>query len=287
MSAIVVRRLLPVAILLTGGAVVALASQPANSPRPAAPPATSQPAAAQPAAAPAKPSAPPATAKPAAAPAPVDAATRSAVAKRIPGVSAEDVRRSLVPGVLEVSRGAEVFYVTADARYVFAGDLYDLVDENNISERRRREERVALLGTVPESQMIVFGPSAAKYSVTVFTDIDCGFCRKLHTEMAKYNELGIRVRYLFYPRTGPGTESWQKAVSVWCSKDRNEAMNRAKRGDDLPAGRCGKTPVERDFEIGQDMAVTGTPAIVLPNGEMVPGYRAAPALLKLLQAAAR
>jgi thiol:disulfide interchange protein DsbC len=275
MSLSVVRRYLPVAILVAGCAVVAVASQPANPPRPAA-----QPAASQPAAAPAKPAAPAA-----ATPAAVDAATRAAVAKRIPGVSADNVRRSLVPGVLEVSRGAEVFYVTADARYVFAGDLYDLVDENNISEKRRREARTALLGTVPESQMIVFGPSAAKYTVTVFTDIDCGFCRKLHAEMAKYNELGIRVRYLFYPRTGPGSESWQKAVSVWCSKDRNEAMNRAKRGDDLPAGRCGKTPVDRDFEIGQDMVVTGTPAIVLPNGDMVPGYRAAPALLKLLQAA--
>jgi thiol:disulfide interchange protein DsbC len=277
MSSTVVRRLLPVAILFAVGAAVVFASQPANPPRPATPPAASKPAAAPSAAAPAR---------PAAAQGAVDAATRTAVAKRIPGVSAENVRRSLVPGVLEVTRGAEVFYVTADARYVFAGDLYDLVDEDNISEKRRREARTALLGTVPESQMIVFGPSAAKYTVTVFTDIDCGFCRKLHNEMAKYNELGIRVRYLFYPRTGPGSESWQKAVSVWCAKDRNDAMNRAKRGDDMPAARCGKTPVERDFEIGQDMVVTGTPAIVLPNGEMVPGYRAAPALLKLLQAAA-
>lgn len=261
MSPYVGRRLLVSALLLAGGAVISFASQRAASQ--------------------------PAPAKPAVAPASVDAATRAAVAKRIPGVSADDVRRSLVPGVLEVSRGAEVFYVTADARYAFAGDLIDLIDNNSISEKRRREARTTLLGTVPESQMIVFGPSAAKYTVTVFTDIDCGFCRKLHDEMAKYNALGIRVRYLFYPRMGPGSESWQKAVSVWCAKDRNEAMNRAKRGDELPAGRCGKTPVDRDFEIGQEMDVRGTPAILLPSGEMVPGYRPAPALLKLLQASAR
>jgi len=272
------RRVLPLVLVLAGGAALALASQHATSPAPA--PATkSQPAAAKPApAAPARPAS-------AAAPTSVDAATRAAVAKRIPGVSPENVRASLVPGVLEVSRGAEVFYVTADARYVFAGDLYDLVGEENLSDQRRREARVQLLATVPESQVISFGPRDAKYTVTVFTDIDCGFCRKLHNEMPKYNELGIRVRYLFYPRTGPNTESWQKAVSVWCAKDRNDAMTRAKRGDDLPVARCGKTPVDRDYEIGQDMVVTGTPAIILPNGDLVSGYRAAPVLLKLLQAA--
>jgi thiol:disulfide interchange protein DsbC len=265
-------RLLPLVFVLAGGAALALASQGGTRPAPAP---KSQPAAAKPAAKPAA----------AAVPAPVDAATRAAVAKRIPGVSPENVRPSLVPGVLEVSRGAEVFYVTADARYVFAGDLYDLVGEENLSDQRRREARTALLSTVPESQVISFGPRDAKYTVTVFTDIDCGFCRKLHNEMPKYNELGIRVRYLFYPRTGPNTESWQKAVSVWCAKDRNDALTRAKRGDDLPVARCGKTPVDRDYEIGQDMVVTGTPAIILPNGDLVSGYRAAPVLLKMLQAA--
>lgn len=282
MNSPILRRWLPVAVLLAGGAVLALASQPATTPRAAAATPASQPAATQAAPAATRPATP--AAKPAATAGAVDAATRAAVAKRIPGVAVEDIRPSLVPGVLEVSRGAEIFYVTADARYVFAGDLYDLASEDNVSEQRRREARTAMLAAVPESQMIVFGPQMAKYTVTVFTDIDCGFCRKLHNEMPKYNELGIRVRYLFYPRTGPNTESWQKAVSVWCAKDRNEAMTRAKRGDALPPGRCGKTPVERDFEIGQDMVVTGTPAIVMPNGEMVSGYRPAPTLLKMLQA---
>lgn len=230
---------------------------------------------------------PVATAGPKVAPPPraaaVSEATRAAVARRIPGVRAEDVRPSPVAGILEVARGAEIFYVTADARHVFAGDLYDIDAEQNVSDLRRREARNALLAGVPESQMISFGPRDAKYTVTVFTDIDCGFCRKLHNEVPKYNELGIRVRYLFYPRSGPNTESWNKAVSVWCAKDRNDALTRAKRGEQIPEARCGKTPVERDFEIGQEMVVTGTPAIVLPNGDMISGYRSAPALLKLLQ----
>ncbi len=237
-----------------------------------------RPPAAAPAAAPAA-----GTRAAAARPAAVSEATRTTVARRIPGVRAEDIRPSRVPGIVEVARGAEVFYVTADARHVFAGDLYDLESQQNVSDLRRREARNALLSSIPESQTISFGPRDAKYTVTVFTDIDCGYCRKLHNEVPKYNELGIRVRYLFYPRTGPDTESWNKAVSVWCAKDRNDALTRAKRGEQIPAVRCGKTPVDRDVEIGQEMLVTATPAILLPNGDLISGYRTAPALLKLLQ----
>lgn len=258
--------------LLTAGFLV-LSSR-AATPAPAAAPAAKLPAAK------------PAATRPADAKSP-SAEARAAVAKRVPGVKPEDVRLSVVPGVFEVSRGAEIFYVTADARYVFAGDLYDLDQEENLSDERRRTARAALMSTVPESQMLVFSPKDPKYTVTVFTDIDCGFCRKLHNEMSKYNELGIRVRYMFYPRTGPNTESWDKANAVWCSQNRNDALTRAKRGEDVKAAKCGQTPVERDYEIGRDMAVTGTPAIVLPNGEMVQGYRAAPALLKILQAQVR
>jgi len=271
------RQPLRVAVALLGALLTAgflVLSSRAATPAPAAAPAAKLPAAK------------PAATRPADAKSP-SAEARAAVAKRVPGVKPEDVRLSVVPGVFEVSRGAEIFYVTADARYVFAGDLYDLDQEENLSDERRRTARAALMSTVPESQMLVFSPKDPKYTVTVFTDIDCGFCRKLHNEMSKYNELGIRVRYMFYPRTGPNTESWDKANAVWCSQNRNDALTRAKRGEDVKAAKCGQTPVERDYEIGRDMAVTGTPAIVLPNGEMVQGYRAAPALLKILQAQVR
>jgi len=106
----------------------------------------------------------------------------------------------------------------------------------------------------------------------VFTDLDCGYCRKLHSEMAKYNELGIRVRYLFFPREGPDTESWDKAVSVWCSANRNDALTRAKKGETIKAAKCKPNPVQRDYELGQDVGLRGTPAIVLPDGDLLPGY---------------
>jgi thiol:disulfide interchange protein DsbC len=107
--------------------------------------------------------------------------------------------------------------------------------------------------------------------VSIFTDIDCGFCRRLHAEMAQYNKQGIAVRYLFYPRAGIGSDSYKKAVSVWCADDRQAAMDSAKAGNEVPEKTC-ENPVEAHYELGQQMRVQGTPAIVLEDGEMVPGY---------------
>ena len=143
-----------------------------------------------------------------------------------------------------------------------------------------------MLAKVPESRKIIFAPANPKYRVTVFTDIDCGFCRKLHSEMAQYNSLGIRVRYLFYPRSGPDTESWNKAVAVWCSSNRNDALTRAKNGEPLKAPKCDASAVMRDYELGDAFAVQGTPAIIMPNGDMLPGYLPPAMLLKRLEPAA-
>ena len=129
-----------------------------------------------------------------------------------------------------------------------------------------------MLAAVPDSQTLVFSPKDPKYTISVFTDVDCGYCRKLHSQIAEYNRLGVRVRYLFFPRSGPDTESWHKAESVWCSADRNDALTRAKRGETLKAKPCGPTPVAKEHQLGEDIGVQGTPSIVLANGEMLPGY---------------
>jgi thiol:disulfide interchange protein DsbC len=133
----------------------------------------------------------------------------------------------------------------------------------------------------------VFAPRETKHTVTVFTDVDCTYCRKLHAEMKQYNDLGIRVRYLFYPRSGPDSESWTKAEQVWCSANRNEALTRAKRGDSLTAKACANNPVARDYELGQDVGLRGTPAIILPSGELLGGYVPPAMLIKRLQVATR
>ena len=228
----------------------------------------------------------PAARTPAAAPVARAAAdVRVELAKKVPGSRVEDFRPSPVAGMYEMTRGAEVLYVSADGKFAITGDLYELASETNLSERRRRDSRAQLLGAVTEDQMLVFSPKDPKYTVTVFTDIDCGYCRKLHSEMAKYNELGIRVRYLFYPRSGPNSESWDKAVSVWCSPNRNNALTHAKLGEAVKTAKCGANPVARDYELGRDLGLSGTPAIFLANGEMLPGYLPPALLVKRLQAA--
>jgi thiol:disulfide interchange protein DsbC len=132
--------------------------------------------------------------------------------------------------------------------------------------------RVLEIGTISENQMVIFAPKDPKYTVTVFTDVDCAYCRQLHSQIADYNRLGIRVRYLFYPRSGPNTESWTKAEQVWCSDNRNDALTRAKLGQPLKTKRCGETPVARTYAMGRDFGLQGTPAIVAADGTMFPGY---------------
>ncbi|MFZ9994718.1 MAG: DsbC family protein [Steroidobacteraceae bacterium] len=195
----------------------------------------------------------------------------TALLERWPGSTAKDFKPTPMPGIFEYTQGADIIYVTADGRYAFDGDLYDLEGERNVTDARRREQRLAILASIPEKDMLIYGPSKAKHTVTVFTDVDCTYCRKLHSEMKDYNARGIRVRYLLYPRMGPDSEGWEKAVSVACSPNRNAALDRAKRGEIIDKRKCA-SKVPRDFEIGQQMGLRGTPAIILPDGELLGGY---------------
>jgi thiol:disulfide interchange protein DsbC len=130
-----------------------------------------------------------------------------------------------------------------------------------------------MINAVPESQMLIFSPPNPKYTITVFTDVDCQYCRKLHSEIAEINKLGIRVRYMFFPRTGPNTESWKKAEAVWCSEDRNATFTRAKLGATLDTKKgCPVNPVAREYQLGQEIGVQGTPAIVTETGNYIAGY---------------
>jgi thiol:disulfide interchange protein DsbC len=197
---------------------------------------------------------------------------RAEIVKKIGGLKLEDVRISPIPGLYEIQRGSDINYVSADGRFVVVGDMIDVDNDSNLTETRRRSIRNGILQQIPESEMLVFSPKDPKYTITVFTDIDCGYCRRLHSQIAEYNRLGIRVRYLFFPRTGPNTDSWHKAEAVWCSANRNDALTRAKNGQDIKAPKCAADIVARDFELGQKLDVDGTPAIFLPSGEMLPGY---------------
>lgn len=206
---------------------------------------------------------------------------RAEIAKKLE-VSVEDVRPSPVPGLYEVSSGMDVGYVSADGKFYIDGDVFDMATRANLTEQRRQGARAALIKGVRDGDTIVFSPKGYKYTVNVFTDIDCGYCRTLHAEIAELNRLGVRVRYLLYPRGGPGSESWAKAEAVWCSADRNDALTRAKRGETVKAPRC-DTPVARQYELGRDLGIRGTPGIITEKGDYIPGYLPAPRLVERLR----
>jgi thiol:disulfide interchange protein DsbC len=199
---------------------------------------------------------------------------RVALLKLLPaGSKLEDLRPSPIAGIYEYTQGAEISYLTADGKYFIDGNVYDMKSRDNLTETQRARARVAMIGAVPESEMLIFSPPNPKYTITVFTDVDCAYCRKLHSQMAELNRLGIRVRYMFFPRTGPGTESWKKAEVVWCSPDRNEALTRAKAGATLDMNKiCASTPVKREYELGESLGVRGTPAIITEKGDYIAGY---------------
>ena len=196
---------------------------------------------------------------------------RNSLAVLLPGLQPDAVRGTPLDNLYEVTFGTRVVYVTGDGRFLVQGKLVDLETRTELTEQRLSELKQAAMDKVGEDKMVIFGPDDAPYTITVFTDIDCGFCRKLHAEMDEFNGAGIRIRYLFYPRAGIGSPSYDKAVSVWCADDRRAAMNAAKAGKPVEPRTC-ENPVASHYALGQAMGLQGTPALVLPDGEMLPGY---------------
>ena len=188
-----------------------------------------------------------------------------------PGTAPSEISPSPMAGVSEVLIGPRLFYVTNDGKYLLQGSLIEIATRKDISEERRNGIRQSAIDEVGEENMIVFPAKDARHTISVFTDIDCGYCRKLHDEIDQFNANGITVRYLAFPRSGIGAPSYDKAVSVWCDKDRPAAMTRAKSGETLPKADC-ENPVKEEYELGQMIGVQGTPAIVLEDGTMLPGY---------------
>ena len=212
---------------------------------------------------------------------------RKDVVAKMPGIEPEAVTQSVAPGIYQVRKGTEYGYVTGDGRYLIYGDMVDLQTGEEITERQRGAARMAVLKQFGPDQVIEFAPKDPKYFVTVFTDIDCGYCRKLHSEIQQYNNAGIGVRYLFFPRSGPDTPSFQEAKAVWCSGDRREALTQAKRGVHIKASTRCPNPVQQHYDAGESIGISATPTIILPDGEVVRGYmRAQPLAARLAEIAA-
>jgi thiol:disulfide interchange protein DsbC len=203
-----------------------------------------------------------------------DKTIRAALEKIVPNLAIDSISPSPVAGLYEVMVGTQLMYVTEDGRYFVDGRIVDLQTRQDLSEPRLAQARKRLVDSVSESEMVIFGPADAKHTVTVFTDIECGYCRKLHSEIDQYGQEGIRVRYLFYPRAGQGSPAYKEAISVWCAGDQaaqREALTAAKAGKPIPEKTC-ENPVDEHMGIGQQLGLRGTPAIVTENGEMIAGY---------------
>ena len=196
---------------------------------------------------------------------------------------------SIYPAAVDGLYGVEfpdgtTMYITADGGHMIVGDMYAIGDDlSNVTEQRRMVQRKALMDQVALTDMVIFPAEGERRAVVnIFTDVDCGYCRKLHNEIDQYAELGIEVRYLAYPREGLESDTASTMRSVWCSSDPSTAMTRAKNSQRIAQRQCPTDPVDQQFALGQRLGVSGTPSIITDSGEMFPGYIPAPQLAQRL-----
>lgn len=205
------------------------------------------------------------------------------LAGAVPGLTVSSVRESEAKGLYEVqSNNGETIYTTEDGQYLLTGDLLKITDTGiaNVTEQARAGQRLAAMEAYGSEGLITYPASGEEKAViNVFTDIDCPYCRKLHNEMPQLNDYGITVNYYAFPRSGPGTPSFKKYISVWCAEDQQAAMDAAKSGKAVESASC-ENPVLEQYRLGGRVGVTGTPAILLEDGNMVRGYVPAENLAK-------
>jgi thiol:disulfide interchange protein DsbC len=207
-----------------------------------------------------------------------DQRVRKALQQLDPKFTPDYIGAAPFPGFREVLVGGQVLYVTDDGRYLMQSQPYDIQNKAPVSSTGLLSYRQKLLAKVPQSERIVFAAPNAKYTISVFTDIECGYCRKLHQDIAELNRNGISVEYLAFPRMGLGSQDYTDMISVWCAADRKQALTAAKTGKPVTPKSC-TNPVAMQYTLGQQMGVNGTPAIFAPDGTQLGGY-VPPAQLK-------
>lgn len=208
---------------------------------------------------------------------------RQAIESINPQVTIDRIGAAPLPGFREVIVSGQVLYVSDDGKYLLQGSLFDVAEKKDLGQAGLATVRKKLVATVPVADRIVFAPANPKYTVSVFTDIECGYCRKLHEDIAEYNKRGIAVEYLAFPRQGLDSPDYQAMVSVWCAPDRKRALTDAKAGKRVTQRTC-ENPVASQYALGQRVGLTGTPMILAEDGTQMPGYMPPDALLATLQA---
>ncbi|PZP60872.1 MULTISPECIES: thioredoxin fold domain-containing protein [Pseudoxanthomonas] len=246
------RRLVPL-VLLTGLSLTACAKPPQSAADTAKP---AKPAAAAPASND-----------------PVEARVRAALKQLNPQVDVDYVGKAPLPGFREVIAAGQLVYVSDDGKYLVQGNVIDVAQRKDLMQGSDAlaQYRQNLLKSVKQADRIVFAPANPKYTVSVFTDIECGYCRKLHSQIADYNKQGIAVEYLAWPRMGLGSQDHKDMISVWCAADRRKALTEAKASGQVAARDC-TNPVTMEYNVGQRLGVNGTPAVFAPDGNQIGGY---------------
>ena len=209
-------------------------------------------------------------------------AIRKALSQALPNTKVETIKPSVIKGLYEAAIGANIYYVSEDGKYLIQGRLVDIAARKDLTEEKLNGTRKLAIENMGKENMIIFKAKIPKYTVTIFTDIDCGYCRKLHSELDQYTAQGITIQYLFYPRAGKGSDSYNKAVSVWCADDRNAALTAAKKDKSIPVKTC-DNPIDKHMKLAEEFDVKGTPMIVTEKGNILPGYLPAKQLVEALE----
>lgn len=189
-----------------------------------------------------------------------------------PSATTIAISETPVEGLLQAQINSDIVYISADGQYLVQGTLFDIDARVNLTDQAKSDVRRVVLGDIDNPREILFSPQEEPvHSLLVFTDIDCGYCRKLHEQIDEYMEKGIEIKYMAYPRAGIGSPSYEKFVSVWCADDQKAALTAAKAGIDPEPKQC-ENPILEQFELGQQLGVTGTPALITSDGTLIPGY---------------
>ena len=210
-----------------------------------------------------------------------------AVRARITGmfdtIKPESIGPSPIDGWYTIQQGPVVAYVSSYARYLLQGEIIDLETRANLTDMARNDVRREVLAKISDDEVIAFTPEEVRHSVTVFTDVDCTYCRRLHSQIEDYMSQGIEVRYLLYPRNGPASSSWTTAEQVWCAQDRNSALTAAKADEEFESTECDASMVQDHYVLGREVGLSGTPAIVLEDGTLIGGYMPPEQLARTLE----
>ncbi len=190
---------------------------------------------------------------------------------------------SPVPGWYQIQKGSIIAYISDDGRYLLQGDLIDLESQLNLSSMARDEGRRDMMAQLGDDDVIMFAPQEVRHTVTIFTDIGCTYCRRLHNQIDEYMAHGIAVRYVLYPRNGRASREWNTSEDVWCATNRNQALTAAKLDRNFDTESCDATMIDEHYALGQDVGLTGTPAIVLEDGTLIGGYMPPEALALRLE----